>query len=469
MNISLIGPSGAGKGTHAEALKTRFNLLHLSTGDLFRENLENKTALGILARNYMHHGELVPDEIVDAMIEERIRKAPAEQGILFDGFPRTTYQAKFLDDLFRELGRTLDGIIYLRVSDEEIVRRLSNRVICHLCQAPFHRLNNPFQSCPHQRCDGDQLYQREDDNPEMIRQRLKIFHRVTGPLVECYQPSGKLVIVEGEGEIQAVRSALVDAATAIQRRETRPATRAETAQIQALKPSASFVATRREAGPALDLVLLGAPGSGKGTQAEHLCRAFSLEHIATGDLFRENLKKQTELGKLAKGYMDRGELVPDHVTEAMVRDRLGKLNQGQGFILDGFPRTLSQAEALTEIMTQMQQRLSGVLYIKVSDEQILARLSGRYICRSCQAPFHLLFKPPVRPGMCDACGGQLYQRPDDNPETVRNRLKTFHRQTEPVADYFRQAGLLVELDGEGELQVVTHRVVAAGESLLQRA
>jgi adenylate kinase len=218
----------------------------------------------------------------------------------------------------------------------------------------------------------------------------------------------------------------------------------------------------------VDIVLLGAPGSGKGTQAEQICQQFNLIHIATGDLFRENLKNQTELGKLAKTYMDKGELVPDDVTAAMLRERLAQPDTERGIVLDGFPRTLPQAEALTEIMDSAKRRIGGVLYIKVSDEELVNRLSGRWICRNCQTPFHTKFKPPAQEGVCDVCGGELYQRDDDKPETVRARLKTFHRQTAPLIDYYTEAGLLTEVDGEGEVSEVTERVVAAIQSLIKR-
>ena len=215
------------------------------------------------------------------------------------------------------------------------------------------------------------------------------------------------------------------------------------------------------------MVLLGAPGSGKGTQAEQLRNEFNLPHIATGDLFRENIKNKTDLGKLAKSYMDRGELVPDEVTESMVQDRLRRPDTSQGFILDGFPRTLGQAEALTEIMTTMQRRIDAVLYIKVPDVAIIERLSGRLICRNCQTPFHVKFNPPQVEGVCDVCGGELYQRDDDNPETVRARLKTFHGQTAPLIDYYTLAGLLVEIDGEGEVTEVVERTMNAAKNLVE--
>jgi adenylate kinase len=216
----------------------------------------------------------------------------------------------------------------------------------------------------------------------------------------------------------------------------------------------------------VDIVLLGAPGSGKGTQAEQICRQFKLMHIATGDLFRENLKNQTELGRLAKTYMDKGELVPDDVTAAMLRERLAQPDTEGGIILDGFPRTLPQAESLTEIMASAGRRIGGVLYIKVSDEELVNRLSGRWICRNCQTPFHTKFNPPAKEGVCDACGGELYQRNDDKPETVRARLKTFHKQTAPLIDYYAEAGLLTEVDGEGEVSEITDRVIAVVEGLI---
>ncbi|MDI1334696.1 MAG: adenylate kinase [Lacunisphaera sp.] len=218
-----------------------------------------------------------------------------------------------------------------------------------------------------------------------------------------------------------------------------------------------------------DLVLLGGPGSGKGTQAERLCAELGLPHIATGDLFRENLRQATDLGKLAQTYMNRGELVPDDVTEAMVEERLARPDTQGGFILDGFPRTVSQAGALTEMMTRLRRRIAAVLYIKVSDEALVGRLSGRMICRACQAPYHLQFKPPHKPGVCDSCRGELYQRADDNPATVRARLVTFHRQTEPLIAYYRPAGLLHEIDGEGPLAKVSARSLAALRPLVPGA
>ena len=209
------------------------------------------------------------------------------------------------------------------------------------------------------------------------------------------------------------------------------------------------------------LILLGPPGAGKGTQAERLERELCLPHVASGDLFRENLRNETELGLLAKTYMDKGDLVPDDVTIAMVRDRLQRPDCEQGAILDGFPRTQAQAEGLDEMLADMGRSLDGVLYIAVPDEELVGRLSGRWICRQCQTPYHIIFSPPAREGVCDACGGQLYQRDDDKPGTVRARLKVYHEQTAPLIDYYRQAGLLVQVDGAGGIEAVSGALLEA--------
>lgn len=219
---------------------------------------------------------------------------------------------------------------------------------------------------------------------------------------------------------------------------------------------------------AVDMILIGAPGSGKGTQAVTLAAELQLPHIATGDLFRENLKKQTELGKLAKTYMDRGELVPDDVTDAMVDERISRPDARDGFILDGFPRTIAQAHALADILDERHRHVTGAIYLQVPDDEIVQRLSGRLICRQCQTHYHVRFKAPKIPGVCDLCSGPLYQRDDDKPETVKARLKTFHGQSEPVIAFYRNAGLLIEIDGAAPVPEVTQHVLSAAREIQQR-
>ncbi len=198
----------------------------------------------------------------------------------------------------------------------------------------------------------------------------------------------------------------------------------------------------------LFVVLLGGPGAGKGTQAERLSEALGIPQVSTGDLFRENLKNETELGLLAKGYMERGELVPDEVTVGMVRERLSRPDAAPGAILDGFPRTIAQAEALESLLIDLGNELAVVPYIKVPEDVLLARLAGRWTCRKCGAMYHQLFSPPKKAGVCDKCGGELYQRPDDTPETQRHRIEVYSDQTAPLIDYYRRKGLLVEVDGQ---------------------
>ncbi len=458
MNLALIGPSGVGKGTHAANLCARFDLHHIATGELFREHLNSRTALGLLARRYMEQGELVPDEVVDAMIEEWCEQHPPWQGILFDGFPRTVEQARFLDHLLQRFNLPLDAVIYLRASDAEITRRLSGRLICSQCNAPWHHTLHPPQVaglCD--LCHGT-LRPRPDDTPTLVEHRLRVFHRTTGPLLEHYVDGGHLAIISGEGTSAEVGGRLTEFVAALEDGHAPFATRAQAAGIIATERLSQLPA--HLARPSLDVVLLGGPGSGKGTQAERLCAELKIPHLATGDLFRENLKHNTELGRLARTYMDRGELVPDDVTEAMVEERLSRPDTHAGFVLDGFPRTLPQATALMEMAARLNRRIAYVVHIRVSDESIIRRLSGRMICRECQSPYHLEFKPPRKAGVCDACGGALYQRADDNPNTIRARLATFHAQTEPLISYYRRAGLLHEVEGEGALAEITARCLA---------
>jgi adenylate kinase len=451
MNIAIIGPSGAGKGTHAASLCTRFRLQQVSTGDLLRENLRNHTALGILTRKYLEHAELVPDEVVDAMIEEWCNRLQPERGALFDGFPRTAYQARFLDELLLRYDRPLDAVIYLTVDDDEIVRRLAGRFICRSCQRPYHQQLNP--SKVYGVCDdcGGELYHRPDDSTELVRARLRAFHRTTLPMLDHYATLNQLFVVSGEGTIAEVDERLVRALEAIKNRSFGFAARDSAALLPKRIEGPRAAPHPR---PTLDILLIGGPGSGKGTQATLLSEEFSLPHIATGDLFRENLRARSELGIWAKTYMDRGELVPDDVTEAMLEERLVRPDVGEGFILDGFPRNLTQAHALADMLARGHRQLAGVLYLHATDETILERLSGRMTCRNCQASYHRKFKAPKVAGVCDVCGRELYQRADDNPLTVTARLATFHGQTEPLIAYYRQAGLLEEVSADEDVELV---------------
>jgi adenylate kinase len=208
-------------------------------------------------------------------------------------------------------------------------------------------------------------------------------------------------------------------------------------------------------------VFLGAPGAGKGTQAANVAQELGLVHIASGDLFRQALEEGTELGMKAKSYMEKGTLVPDEVTIGMVLERMSAPDCESGVILDGFPRNLEQAEALDKALAEQGKALDKVLYIKVSEDELVKRLSGRWICRNCQTPYHAVNSPPRVQGNCDKCGGELYQRPDDSVETVKKRLEVYHAETAPLIRYYTRAGELVEVDGEGSADEVARRIVSA--------
>ncbi len=209
------------------------------------------------------------------------------------------------------------------------------------------------------------------------------------------------------------------------------------------------------------IVLLGPPGAGKGTQAEIISEKLGLAHISSGDIFRENLKAQTELGQLAQGYMNRGELVPDDVTIAMIRERLQRPDCAEGALLDGFPRTPKQADALAAMLSETVSSVDCVPYISVPAPILVERLSGRWTCRAEGHIYHTTFNPPVQPGICDVDGSELYQRDDDKPETVSRRIDVYMEQTAPLIDYYRQRGLLAEIDGQQSIDEVTGQLLAA--------
>ena len=207
------------------------------------------------------------------------------------------------------------------------------------------------------------------------------------------------------------------------------------------------------------VVLMGGPGAGKGTQARRLENELGLPQVATGDLFRQHIKNETKLGKLAQGYMDAGDLVPDEVTVSMVRERLSKSDCAKGALLDGFPRTIAQARALDEILAQMGARIGVVPFIRVGSDVLLQRLAGRWTCTDCGHVYHMLFRPPQVEGICDFDGSALYQREDDTEETQKRRIEVYFERTEPLLDYYRQRGKLVEVNGEQSIEEVQNDLV----------
>ena len=211
----------------------------------------------------------------------------------------------------------------------------------------------------------------------------------------------------------------------------------------------------------MDLILLGPPGAGKGTQAKMMIDRWKIPQISTGDILRTAVRQERPLGLEAKGFMDRGELVPDRVVIGIIAERLKEEDATAGFILDGFPRTIPQAEALQEILDELGRKIDTVLSIEIEEERLVARLTGRRMCKGCGESFHLVFNPPARDGVCDRCGGELYQRDDDREKTIRQRLAIYREQTEPLIAYYEKQGILKRIKGDDSKDQIFSRIVGA--------
>jgi len=206
--------------------------------------------------------------------------------------------------------------------------------------------------------------------------------------------------------------------------------------------------------------MLGAPGAGKGTQAKRIAKKYNIPHISTGDIFRANIKEGTELGKRAKEYMDKGELVPDDITIGMLLDRIHKADCKDGFVLDGFPRTIPQAKSLTEALSKLNEKIDYAINIDVPDESIITRMSGRRACLSCGSTYHIKYSAPKKENICDNCGSELVIRDDDKPETVKKRLDVYHKQTKPLIDYYGNEKILASVDGTKDMEEVFLDIIA---------
>ena len=210
----------------------------------------------------------------------------------------------------------------------------------------------------------------------------------------------------------------------------------------------------------MKIIMLGAPGAGKGTQAKKIAAKYGIPHISTGDIFRANIKNGTELGLKAKSYMDAGGLVPDEITIGMLLDRIHQADCENGYVLDGFPRTIPQAESLTEALKKNGESIDFAVNVDVPDENIISRMSGRRACLNCGATYHIVYNAPKKEGVCDACGQELVLREDDKPRTVKKRLDVYHDQTQPLIDYYRKEGVLAEVDGTKDMEEVFQNIAA---------
>lgn len=209
----------------------------------------------------------------------------------------------------------------------------------------------------------------------------------------------------------------------------------------------------------MKIIMLGAPGAGKGTQAKQIAKKYCIPHISTGDIFRANIKEQTPLGMEAKTYMDKGQLVPDELTVKILLDRVAKDDCKDGYVLDGFPRTIPQAKVLDEAVAKLGESIDYAINVDVPDENIVNRMSGRRACVKCGATYHIVHVPPKAEGICDTCGSELILRDDDKPETVKNRLKIYHEQTQPLIDFYQEKGILKEVDGTKNMNDVFNEIV----------
>ncbi|EFU75846.1 adenylate kinase [Lachnoanaerobaculum saburreum] len=210
----------------------------------------------------------------------------------------------------------------------------------------------------------------------------------------------------------------------------------------------------------MKIIMLGAPGAGKGTQAKKVAKKYNIPHISTGDIFRANIKEGTELGKRAKEYMDKGELVPDDITIGMLLDRIHKADCKNGFVLDGFPRTIPQAKSLSEALSKLNEKIDYAINIDVPDDSIITRMSGRRACLSCGSTYHIKYSAPKKENICDNCGSELVIRDDDKPETVKKRLDVYHKQTQPLIDYYDNENILANVDGTKDMEEVFLDIVA---------
>lgn len=210
----------------------------------------------------------------------------------------------------------------------------------------------------------------------------------------------------------------------------------------------------------MKIIMLGAPGAGKGTQAKKVAKKYNIPHISTGDIFRANIKEGTELGKRAKEYMDKGELVPDDITIGMLLDRIHKADCKNGFVLDGFPRTIPQAKSLSEALSKLNEKIDYAINIDVPDDSIITRMSGRRACLSCGSTYHIKYSAPKKENICDNCGSELVIRDDDKPETVKKRLDVYHKQTQPLIDYYNNENILANVDGTKDMEEVFLDIVA---------
>ncbi|MDD3637215.1 MAG: adenylate kinase [Bacteroidales bacterium] len=379
LNIALFGPPGAGKGTQSKLLLKKYNLTYISTGDILREEIANQTELGKEAKGIIEKGGLVPDDIIVQIIEKRVTMNLNTAGILFDGFPRTVVQAYILEGLLSKMNTSLTCMLSLEVPKDELINRMLERA---------------------------KVGGRADDTMEVIKVRLEEYENKTKPVIEFYKEKNKYFPIDGVGSVETIFGNLVDTIESTMKQDF------------------------------FNVVLLGKPGSGKGTQGELLARKHNLVYISTGKLLRKEIAGNTEIGQIAKPYMDRGEIVPDEIAIRLIEKKIHHHPSAAGFVFKGFPRTVVQAYILDGLLRRINSRVSCMLNLKLSTLDAIKRLNDR--------------------GKTDR------KRPyDTSTDMILNRLDEYEKKTKPVIEYYKKQTIFFEVDGAGNEDAVNERLEEA--------
>lgn len=378
LNLALFGPPGAGKGTQSKLLLEKYNLTYISTGDILRQEIAEESILGMKAKDIIEKGGLASDEIIVQIIEQRITKDVNAAGILFDGFPRTTVQAYILDGLLLRLNTSLSAMLSLEVPREELISRMIER---------------------------SKTSGRSDDNLEVIKYRLEEYENKTKPVADFYEAKGVYHAIDGTGNIGSIFEKLADTVTSTLKKKW------------------------------INVVLYGPPGSGKGTQAQKLAEKYNLVYISTGQLLRKEVAEKTKIGQKVKGFMLKGEIVPDEIAISLIENKIKEHPEANGFIFKGFPRTIVQAYILDGLLLKLNQSVSVAIGIEISTLECFKRLSARGKTRSKRSY-------------------------DENMELIINRLDEFFTRTQIVGDYYKKHKKFTTVDGQGTEDEIFQRLTA---------
>ncbi len=387
LNIALFGPPGAGKGTQSKKLLEKYNLTYISTGDILRQEIAAETDLGLKAKSIIEKGGLAPDELVVQIIEKKIRENEHARGILFDGFPRTVAQAYILDGLLLKLNTSLDMMIKLDVPEDELVDRLLLRA----------------------KTSG-----RTDDTMDVIKVRLNEYKKKTKPVADYYRDQSKYHKINGVGTLDDIFNNIVDI---IEKNKSKEYT---------------------------NIVLLGKPGVGKGTQGRLLANKHNLYYISTGKLLREEIRKGTETGKIAKPFMDRGEIVPDELVISLLAHKIKENPDVDGFIFKGFPRTVIQAYILDGLLQKAHMKLSTMIELKLSTLKAMKRLSERAKVDGKARPYDL------------------------NTDLIINRMEQYNEKTVPAISFYQKQDKYSKIDADGTEEEVFNRLSDEIEDILKQ-